>query len=153
MSYCPSICSSNGCSAFDTGRLKFFNALAILQDVRAFTRPLGGPRRTEWVVYAKEPFGGPKPVLDYLGRYTHRVAISNNCLIDIADGHIMFRWKDYRRESAQRTMRLDAPEFMRRFLLPASCFKCYRADYNVSVATDCSATGAAKPDSPNAGAC
>jgi hypothetical protein len=103
--------------AFDTGRLQFFNALAFLQDVRAFTRHLAGPRRTEWVVYAKEPFGGPKQVLDYLGRYTHRVAISNNRLIDIADGHVTFRWKDYRRESAQRTMRLDAPEFIRRFLL------------------------------------
>ena len=103
--------------ASETGRLRFFNALAPLQHVQAFARYLDGPRRAEWVVYAKEPFGGPQQVLDYLGRYTHRVAISNNRLIDIADGHVTFRWKDYRHESAQRVMQLDAPEFIRRFLL------------------------------------
>jgi len=103
--------------ASETGRLRFFNALAPLQHVQAFARYLDGPRRAEWVVYAKEPFGGPQQVLDYLGRYTHRVVISNNRLIDIADGHVTFRWKDYRHESAQRVMQLDAPEFIRRFLL------------------------------------
>jgi len=103
--------------ASETGRLRFFNALAPLQHVQAFARYLDGPLRAEWVVYAKEPFGGPQQVLDYLGRYTHRVVISNNRLIDIADGHVTFRWKDYRHESAQRVMQLDAPEFIRRFLL------------------------------------
>ena len=103
--------------AFETGRLRFFNALAPLQHVQAFARYLDSPRRAEWVVYSKEPFGGPQQVLGYLGRYTHRVAISNNRLIAIADGHVTFRWKDYRHESAQRVMRLDAPEFIRRFLL------------------------------------
>jgi hypothetical protein len=103
--------------AFETGHLRFFNALAPLQHMQAFARYLDGPRRAEWVVYAKEPFGGPQQVLGYLGRYTHRVAISNNRLIAIADGHVTFRWKDYRHESAQRVMRLDAPEFIRRFLL------------------------------------
>jgi hypothetical protein len=103
--------------AFETGRLRFFNALAPLQHMQAFARYLDGPRHAEWVVYAREPFGGPQHVLGYLGRYTHRVAISNNRLIDIADGHVTFRWKDYRHESAQRVMRLDSPEFIRHFLL------------------------------------
>ncbi len=71
--------------AFETGRLRFFSALAPLQHVQAFARYLDSPRRAEWVVYAKEPFGGPQQVLAYLGRYTHRVAISNNRLIDIAE--------------------------------------------------------------------
>jgi hypothetical protein len=74
-------------------------------------------RKTEWVVYAKRPFGGPQQVLEYLGRYTHRVAISNNRLIDFADGEVTFRWKDYRHAPRQKLMHLDAPEFIRRFLL------------------------------------
>lgn len=78
---------------------------------------LAAAKRTEWVVYAKEPFGGPQQVLAYLGRYTHRVAISNNRLVDIADEHVTFHWKDYRHESTRRVMRLKASEFIRRFLL------------------------------------
>jgi hypothetical protein len=69
------------------------------------------------VVYAKKPFGGPEHVLEYLGRYTHRVAISNNRLLDFADGQVAFQWKDYRQESKPKVMRLDAEEFTRRFLL------------------------------------
>jgi hypothetical protein len=69
------------------------------------------------VVYAKEPFGGPQQVLDYLGRYTHRVAISNNRLIGLTDGRVTFRWKDYRHPGRSRVMGLDAHEFIRRFLL------------------------------------
>ena len=88
-----------------------------LQHVRAFARYLDGPRRAECVVYVKEPFGGPQQVLDYLGRYTHRVAISNNRLIDIADGQVTFRWKDYRHKSARREMQLDASELIRHFPL------------------------------------
>lgn len=71
----------------------------------------------EWVVYAKEPFGGPKQVLAYLGRYTHRVAISNDRLVSMSDGHVTFQWRDYRRGSAVKQMTLDASEFIRRFLL------------------------------------
>jgi hypothetical protein len=74
-------------------------------------------RRAEWVVYAKPPFGGPTHVLEHLGLYTHLVAISNNRLIDFAEGKVSFRWKDYRHESRQKVMRLDEHEFIRRFLL------------------------------------
>ncbi len=103
--------------AFDLGRLQFFTSLAPLVDPSAFARYLHAPRHAEWVVYAKEPFGGPQQVFEYLGRYTHRVAISNNRLLSMTDGHVTFRWKDYRREAAQRVMQLDAHEFIRRFLL------------------------------------
>jgi len=104
-------------AAFDAGHLRFFNALEPLQAPRAFARYLAPARRAEWVVYAKPPFGGPQHVLEYLGRYTHRVAISNNRLIDFGEGKVSFRWKDYRHESRQKVMRLDAQEFIRRFLL------------------------------------
>ena len=104
-------------AAFEAGHLRFFNALEPLQAPRAFARHLAPARRTEWVVYAKPPFGGPKHVLEYLGRYTHRVAISNNRLIDFGEGKVTFRWKDYRHESRQKVMRLEAQEFIRRFLL------------------------------------
>jgi len=68
-------------------------------------------------VYAKRPFAGPEQVLDYVGRYTHRVAISNNRLLDITDGQVSFRYKDYRHDAQPTTMTLDAEEFIRRFLL------------------------------------
>jgi Putative transposase/Transposase zinc-binding domain len=103
--------------AFDTGHLQFFNALEPLQSPTAFARYLAPARRVEWVVYAKPPFGGPQHVLEYLGRYTHRVAISNNRLLDFVDGKVRFRWKDYRHDSHQKVMCLEAQEFIRRFLL------------------------------------
>ena len=103
--------------AFDDGQLQFFHGLAGLQEPDAFAAHLASARQTEWVVYAKRPFGGPQQVLEYLGRYTHRVAISNNRLIDFADGEVSFHWKDYRHESRNKVMRLDGKEFIRRFLL------------------------------------
>jgi hypothetical protein len=69
------------------------------------------------VVYAKPPFGGPQQVLKYLARYTHRVAISNHRLVSVEDGKVAFGWKDYAHGNRQRTMSLDAVEFLRRFLL------------------------------------
>ncbi len=69
------------------------------------------------MVYAKRPFAGPEHVLDYVGRYTHRVAISNNRLLNIAEGKVTFRYKDYRHDAQQKTMTLQAEEFIRRFLL------------------------------------
>jgi len=104
-------------SAFDAGELHFFHGLAALQDPTAFAHHLAQVERAEWVVYAKPPFGGPQRVLEYLGRYTHRVAISNNRLIDFADGEVSFHWKDYRHASRTKVMRLDGREFIRRFLL------------------------------------
>jgi hypothetical protein len=103
--------------AFNRGELEFFSALAHLRERAAFSRYIGPLKEREWVVYAKEPFAGPEQVLDYVGRYTHRVAISNNRLLDIEDGHVTFRWKDYRDDNAQKTMTLAASEFLRRFLL------------------------------------
>jgi hypothetical protein len=102
--------------AFDTGKLEFFSSLEPLRERRAFLRHLGPTRAIEWVVYAKRPFVGSEQVLDYVGRYTHRVAISNNRLLDIDDGKITFRYKDYRHDGQQKTMTLDVEEFIRRFL-------------------------------------
>ena len=104
-------------AAFDAGNLSFFGDLARLAQKTAFARRLAEVRRVEWVVYAKPPFGGPEQVLAYLGRYTHRVAISNSRLVSLTDGRVSFRWKDYRHHGKSKVMALDAFEFIRRFLL------------------------------------
>jgi Putative transposase/Transposase zinc-binding domain len=104
-------------AAFVRGRLHFAGPLDALQDPAAFAQALAPLRQMEWVVYAKPPFGGPAQVLEYLGRYTHRVAISNNRLLSLDAGQVRFRWKDYRHHDRQKTMTLDAAEFLRRFLL------------------------------------
>jgi hypothetical protein len=100
-------------------RLVFLGDLARLADKAAFDAVLAPLRRSEWVVYAKRPFAGPKAVLAYLARYTHRVAISNSRLIRLDDDGVTFKWKDYRVEGRDRfkTMTLAAHEFIRRFLL------------------------------------
>ena len=103
--------------AFDAGQLQFFSGLQPLSERDAFRRYLAPLRKAEWVVFAKPPFAGPRQVLDYVGRYTHRVAISNNRLIDIEDGAVRFRWKDYRHGNRQKVMTVSADEFIRRFLL------------------------------------
>jgi hypothetical protein len=103
--------------AFDTGQLRFFNAIEALLSPDTFAQYLAPVREIEWVVYAKPPFGGPQHVLEYLGRYTHRVAIANHRLIDFVDNKVRFHWKDYRHDSHQKVMRLEADEFIRRFLL------------------------------------
>ena len=104
-------------TAFDQGKLQFFSSLERLRDQKTFVQYLAPLRRIKWVVYAKRPFGGPEQVLNYLGRYTHRVAISNNRLLDIDHGQVSFHWKDYRHGDQQKTMTLQADEFIRRFLL------------------------------------
>jgi hypothetical protein len=105
--------------AHDSGQLQFFGEHAALADATAFADWLAPLRRCEWVVYAKRPFAGPAAVLAYLSRYTHRVAISNQRLVAMDERGITFRWKDYRASGRTRykTMTLEAPEFMRRFLL------------------------------------
>jgi hypothetical protein len=103
--------------AFDAGKLEFFSSQELLGDRSSFLDYLAPLRQAEWVVYAKRPFAGPEQVLDYVGRYTHRVAISNNRLLDIAEGKVTFRYKDYRHDAQQKTMTLKADEFIRRFLL------------------------------------
>jgi hypothetical protein len=103
----------------DTGRLAFFGSMAHLAERRAFLRHLAPVRKKRWVVYAKPPFAGPEAVLAYLSRYTHRVAISNRRLIAFEEAGVTFRYKDYRRDGAdrQRVMTLATDEFIRRFLL------------------------------------
>jgi len=101
------------------GQLAFYGDLAELADADTFTAWLAPFRKSEWVVYAKPPFGGPEAVLAYLSRYTHRVAISNARLVSADARTVAFRWKDYRIESGDRrkVMRLATPEFIRRFLI------------------------------------
>ena len=105
--------------AHGTGQLTFFNSHAGLADKRTFKRFIGPLWHLKWVVYCKAPFAGPKQVLRYLSRYTHRVAISNRRLVAADDAGVGFRWKDYRADGAARwkTMRLHPHEFIRRFLL------------------------------------
>lgn len=104
-------------AAYGSGRLGFFGDLAHLAKPDAFARLLAEARSREWVVYAKPPFGGPKQVLSYLGRYTHRIAIANSRLISMEDDRVAFRWKDYRHGGKTKMMTLHAHEFIRRFLL------------------------------------
>lgn len=99
------------------GEVLLRGTLEPLADEGAFEAQLAQVRKLPWVVYAKRPFGGPDRVLDYLGRYTHRVAISNNRLVGIDEAKVCFRWKDYRNGNRLGVMSLDAPEFIRRFLL------------------------------------
>jgi hypothetical protein len=101
------------------GQLAFFGDLADLANADTFTAWLTPFRKSEWVVYAKPPFGGPEAVLAYLSRYTHRVAISNARLVSADANTVAFRWKDYRIKSRdrQKVMRLDIFEFIRRFLI------------------------------------
>ncbi|MDE3028044.1 MAG: IS91 family transposase [Paracoccaceae bacterium] len=101
------------------GELAFFGDLVNLADPASFTTWLAPFRKSEWVVYAKAPFGGPEAVLAYLSRYTHRVAISNNRLVSAEAGTVAFRWKDYRIKQGdrQKVMRLATDEFIRRFLI------------------------------------
>jgi hypothetical protein len=106
-------------AAHQAGRLKFYGVHAHLDDARAFKAYLAPLRKIKWVIYAKRPFGGPKAVLAYLSRYTHRVAISNRRLIAADQTGVTFRWKDYRIEGPGRyqTMKLSTHEFIRRFLM------------------------------------
>jgi hypothetical protein len=103
--------------AFVAGELNFFSAHRHLQEPAAFRRYLTPAWKAKWVVYSKRPFAGPAQVLDYVGRYTHRVAISNNRLVSMDDGKVSFRWKDYRDDNRRKTMTLPAEEFIRRFLI------------------------------------
>ena len=103
--------------AFNEGELTFAAGTAPLADAGQFAALVAQLRATSWVVYAKRPFGGPAQVLQYLGRYTHRIAISNARLIRLIDGVVQFRWKDYADRGHTKIMALDVDEFLRRFLL------------------------------------
>lgn len=104
---------------YAAGSLHFFGELERLKDPAAFERYLAPPGKAKWVVYAKPPFGGAPQVLQYLGRYTHRVAISNRRLLKLEHGQVSFEWKDYRVQQPDqqtKTMTVPAEEFIRRFL-------------------------------------
>jgi len=103
--------------AFREGKLSFPGNLRLLVEEKTFRSFLRSLFRHDWVVYAKPPFGGPEHVLHYLARYTHRVAISNHRIVNVARGEVAFRWKDYARGAKQRTMVLRGEEFLRRFFL------------------------------------
>jgi hypothetical protein len=105
--------------AFYKNKLLFPGSIEPLRDAFAFDALLRSHEERDWVVYAKPPFGGPQRALEYLGRYTHRVAISNHRLLSLEDGRVTFQWKDYRSEDREKskTMTVDADEFQRRFLI------------------------------------
>jgi hypothetical protein len=103
--------------AFTTGQLRFAGSLAALAEPETFATWLQDLRQHDWVVYAKRPLAGPTQVLEYLGRYTHRVAISNERLVSHTDGVVRFRWRDYADGDRVKIMTLAAEEFIRRFLL------------------------------------
>ena len=104
-------------AAYRAGRLQFSGTLAALSDPTAFAAHLVPLRRSPWIVYAKRPLCEPEKVIEYLARYTHRVAIANGRLMTDENGRISFRWKDYRAGSKVKVMALAADEFMRRFLI------------------------------------
>jgi hypothetical protein len=102
--------------AFRLKKLHFSGAAATLASPRQFSALVQKLRQQDWVVYAKAAFGGPAAVLRYLGRYTHRVAISNHRIVAQEDDQVTFRWRDYARGNKQRLMTLSAEEFVRRFV-------------------------------------
>src|SRR5215470_2799152 len=103
--------------AFRQNQLVFHGDLTGLAQVKAFAAWLRPLFRNDWVVYSKPPFGGPEHVLKYLGRYTHRVAISNHRLVSFAEGKVTFRWRDSAHHNEQKLMTLTLDDFLRRFLL------------------------------------
>ena len=103
--------------AYANQQLCLPGALAILSQPGAFDSLLRRLRNKEWVVYSKPPFGGPQHVLKYLARYTHRVAIANGRLLSLNDGQVRVRWRDSKHNNRIKIMKLDAVEFIRRFLL------------------------------------
>jgi Putative transposase. len=114
---CSAVYSCKVERAYQKGKLSFHGTCGFLAQPTAVDRLLSSVRAREWWVYAKPPFGGPAQVLTYLGRYTHRVAISNHRLLSLKHGEVTFSWRDNRRGQMRATMTLSAEEFMRRFLL------------------------------------
>src|SRR6202049_93442 len=103
--------------AFQEGQLNFHGELTLLTQPKTFAAWLRPLFRKDWVVYAKPPFGGPEYVLQYLGRYTHRVAISNHRLVSFAEEKVTFRWRDSAHNNEQKLLTVSLDEFLRRFLL------------------------------------
>jgi hypothetical protein len=137
-------------AAYQANHLKFFGDHAHLADAQSFATFLTPLRKAEWVVYTKTPFGGPKTVLAYLSRYTHRVAIANSRLIACDRTGVTFRWKDYRAEGRdrQKVMTLATAEFIRRFLIHV-----LRTASTASATMACSPAARAPTTSPARAAC
>jgi putative transposase/transposase-like zinc-binding protein len=106
-------------AAFKADALQFFADLAHLNMAKVFAATLATLRTAEWLVYAKKTFAGPEQLLAYIAQYTHRVAITNNRLLDLEDTHVRFRWRSHKRGARRKNkaMRIEVAEFMRRFLL------------------------------------
>lgn len=102
--------------SYDSRKISFHGNISQMQEPEAFTGFLKGLYSQEWVVYCKHPFNGSEGVLQYLGRYTHRIAIGNHRIINIEDDKVSFRWRDYSDRNKNKIMTLDAFEFIRRFL-------------------------------------
>jgi hypothetical protein len=102
---------------FSKGDLIFPGKTSPLADEKEFTKFIKTLKQKNWIVYCKKPFAGPEQVLDYIGRYTHRVAISNNRTINVENGRVTFTYRDRRNNDTRKTMTLKAEEFIRRFLL------------------------------------
>jgi hypothetical protein len=98
------------------GQLQFPGQLAALSQAGAWTPLCAAVAKKPWIVYAKPPFGGPEQVLKYLARYTHRVALSNDRLLELKDSRVTFTWKNYAAGGQRQKMTLSAVEFLRRFL-------------------------------------
>jgi hypothetical protein len=105
------------CELFEQNRLQFHGSLEQLASPRAFSHFLWQLGQKDWVVYAKPPFGGAEHVLNYLARYTHRVAISNHRLVAFENDRVSFRWRDYAHGGKQKVMAVSAHEFLRRFVI------------------------------------
>jgi len=112
--------------AYRNSKLNFVGKIEELGSNKAFQELLNELYEKKWVTYCKRPFGGAKEVLEYLGRYTHRVAISNNRIKAIENGKVIFEWKDYGDNNKKKEMELTPVEFIRRFMLhilPEGFFK------------------------------
>jgi len=131
--------------AFDRGDLHLTGSLAAVADPAAFTGWLAALRHHAWVVYCKPPFAGPEPVLAYLGRYTHRVALSNERLLAFDENRVRFRWRDYADGDRLKIMDLDVDEFSAAFFSTSS-----RTASCASGTSGCSPTVAARGTSPAA---
>ena len=135
-------------NAFESGQLRFVGRLQPLSEPRRFAEHLRPTRGTEWVVSAKRPFAGPEQILDYLDRYTHRIAISNQRLCGLNDGAVRFCYTNYRSNATSRhkTMTLAAAGFTRR-MLP----QCSRLASTASATTVSSPTVPGSRNWPSAG--
>jgi len=103
--------------AFDQGKLKLPGQSVSLANDKPWEQRLAALRKKKWVVFAKRPFSSPHKVLDYLGRYTHRVALSNDRILSVENGQVSFSYRDRKDKDRKKTLTLDAQEFIRRFLL------------------------------------